>query len=87
MPEIPDFETIAKSLLLDTFDETFRPSGAPSDVLDRDVAQVVAVLRQVWNARGAADVETVTAAVMSLSGVYVGSAGVSLGTAIKDLDR
>jgi hypothetical protein len=48
MPETPDFERIAQKILYDSDGE---PGGS----------RIAEQLRQVWNARGAADVDAVDA--------------------------
>jgi hypothetical protein len=54
MPEPPDFEQIAKRVLLTVTDIT-DPHYCGS------VTQIAEQLRQVWNARGAADIATIDA--------------------------
>lgn len=55
MPDVPDFEQIARVAVMTFYNTTPRHSDDEREA----VAQIVARLRQVWNARGAADADLV----------------------------
>lgn len=81
MPE-PDFERIAERIALLT--------GAFQAPLPRIMADLAEQLRQVWNARGAADIEKLEAELSSLMGetaYAVSTYGTSLDHALRSLDR
>jgi len=58
MPEPPDFDQIAREILLDCPLEV----GVPETVVEWARNAVIERLREVWNARGAADIEAVKGA-------------------------
>lgn len=78
MPEIPDFNQIARTLA-DALDEDFTMARA-----DRIYAKVAEQLRLVWNARGAADTATLDA---TLRTDATNLARVSVGTLLTDMWR
>lgn len=79
MSETPPFAEIAERIANNPARRTEFVAGLEEEIED--------ALRQVWNARGAADIEQVKAKVMTLSNVYIGSAAVRLETTIRSLDR
>lgn len=77
MAEIPDFEQIARGMI-----------GRPSHLPDDCVPDIAEQLRQVWNARGAADDKAVMLRTVELMGTSGG--GIYAGhysKTIKALDR
>jgi len=79
MPETPDFDHIATSLL-----RAIEKAGGS----DRPVASTRAIadqLRQVWNARGAADIAKVEEVDAELDGGELFAAGLT--HALRTLDR
>jgi hypothetical protein len=81
MPDSPDFEQMARTFL-DGIDEAF--TRADADKLVRVTAEQ---LRQVWNARGAADLQAIDAgAPYSRDGLHV-DVRQQIGGVIRQLDR
>ncbi len=81
MPESPDFDRIARQLDVDLADT---PAGLGDRFLAARLDVIKATLRQVWNARGAADIATIAA----LDIVEHGDAYVRiLDRALRALDR
>ena len=82
MPETPDFKSIARETLGHSF-----TNGRTADALaicDAFAEQ----LRQVWNARGAADLVKIEAELSSLMGVTASGPYVkNLDRAIRSVDR
>jgi len=93
MPETPDFESIARRLIV-----LVDPNGAeedenPVDDLHRQaianqLAAVVEQVRLVWNARGAADIAKLQTELSMLMGSTMAGPYVSnLDRALRTLDR
>jgi hypothetical protein len=83
VPDTPDFEQIARRVV-DAVDSHVHDSVIPikSDpVRETVVRQVAEQLRQVWNARGAADIARLETELSSLMGVT------AAGQYVKNLDR
>ena len=80
MAEPPDFDQIARQLV-DAYD--------PDAMADRSIAiDITEQLRLIWNARGAADLVTLEAALSSLMGVTAAGPYVkNLDRALRQLDR
>lgn len=82
MPETPDFDQIARSIFRDV-------DGSEADVVGADVeiAAIAEQLRQVWNARGAADIDKVTTALLG-EGCQPDGPGITmLVSGLRRLDR
>lgn len=71
MPETPDFDSIARGALADKM----------GNYDAHRVAPVAERLRQVWNARGVADVATIEAELARMMG------GTASGPYVKNLER
>jgi hypothetical protein len=92
MPEPPDFEQIARRVV-DLTDAKVREPFMPIEgdrVVAALVAQIIEQLRQVWNARGAADLAIVNTELSA----HLGEIGYSASTlemavmlAIQSMDR
>jgi hypothetical protein len=85
LPETPDFEQIAHSIAMSVPMVT-----GEKFILHR--THIAEQLRQVWNARGAADLETIQTTLSTATGVtaaalYVENLVKSLVRAISQLDR
>jgi hypothetical protein len=72
MPESPDFEHIARLVAMAI------PSIVTRELVEQDIAEQ---LRQVWNARGAADLEKVESELSTMMG------STAAGLYVKHLDR
>ena len=85
MSESPDFEQIALSLAKKTsyYDDAEEVPGFTAGVL----VAIEEQLRQVWNARGAADAEAVEAALDFKGDVYADLHLTAQHDAIRKLDR
>jgi len=73
MPETIDFDGVAALIYTVATGETI--------LLPEDTAEIVAQLRRVWNARGAADIATIETALASQMGATAS------GPYLKNLDR
>lgn len=85
MPESPDFDTMAVEALISTTKLT-----TPDDVVWYDAVKrgIIKQLREVWNARGAADRATIDASLASQMGATASGPYVkNLDRAIRTLDR
>jgi hypothetical protein len=81
MPEIPDFDQMAERLV----DRIWSAAAAHPEIAAPP--DVVEVLRQVWNARGAADMDAIDAQLAySPEGIVVGVRQ-QIDRAIRTLDR
>jgi hypothetical protein len=82
MPETPDFERIALAIML----RHRRDIDAADD--DEGQAWIVEQLRQVWNARGAADIAKLEIALVPLVGAHSSVISIKhLDQALRQLDR
>jgi len=85
MPETPDFDQIAKSLLLQVAKDLVQTSLAHNHVVEQ--------LRLVWNARGAADIVKMESTLLALLDHAVAAAEPStplvtqIDHALRSLDR
>jgi hypothetical protein len=80
MPETPDFDAIARALL--------NLAATNGSIVSTTSEALIAELRLVWNARGAADLVKIEAELSSLMGVTASGPYVkNLDRAIRSLDR
>jgi hypothetical protein len=84
MPETPAFQQIAHRIV----DVAYTDDGQARDVKAALEAGIAAQLRVVWNARGAADLATIEAALTALMGATpAGPVLKQLDRALRQLDR
>jgi hypothetical protein len=79
MPESPDFDQIARRVLGPWLEDSHNSVFDAN--MEVSIRQVAEQLRQVWNARGAADLTTIEAELSRLMGVT------AAGPYLKHLDR
>jgi len=79
MPETPNFDQIAKSLLLQVAKDLVQTSLAHNHVVEQ--------LRLIWNARGAADLATIDATITYTLSMADAGLMKQLDRAIRILDR
>ena len=82
MRQTPDFDEIALRILMTVDHVVSNPDSAPESV----TTAIAEDLRQVWNARGAADIATLDAVLPNLTTVKLGAMK-TIDAAIRTLDR
>ena len=83
MPDTPDFDQIACRL----HETVGCDHGTDAETVAAQVAMIVEQLRQVWNARGAADLEAIDAHVTYDMGGHVEGSRRGIERALRSLDR
>ena len=89
MPETPDFEQLARQIFA-VWSEHFRHNSEATRNLEVSITDAADQLRQVWNARGVADlaiVNTALAAHLGEIGYSTSALDAAVMLAIQSMDR